>query len=297
MSKFRQYQVFTAAVEHGSLSEAAKILDVSVAAVSKQIRALETDTGAKLLDRTASGVRMTQLGQEFYGECRQILTAVENAEDGLRSAQASMDGRISITLSRALAAEPVYGALAEFSEAHAGIRFDLIFNENLQNLSEANIDFALRIGRVDDHAGLVAVPLMRVQPVLCATPAYVQRLGSERERLSSANTVATVPINLSAPVRTKLKKWGLDFTAPNTHTVTDLDGVRGAILSGLCMGVLLDIAVREELESGELVEVGPGEKLPGKQLYLLYARDRLMLRRQREFRSFLRDRLKDANRT
>jgi len=296
MSKFRQYQVFTTAAERGSLSEAARVLDVSVAAVSKQIRALEEDTGAQLLDRTASGVRVTQLGQEFYAQCREILAAVENAEDGLRSARASMDGRISITLSRALAVEPLYGALADFSEAHTGIRFDLIFDETLQNLREANIDFALRIGRVDEHAGLVAVPLMRVQPVLCATPEYMQRLGRKRDTLSGAVTVATIPVNLSAPVRTQLRKWGLEFSGSNTHTATDLDGVRGAVRAGLCMGVLLDIAVRKELDKGELVEARPGERLPGKQLYLLYARDRLMLRRQREFKNFLRDRLKAAAR-
>ncbi len=267
-----------------------------MAAVSKQIRALELDTGTKLLDRTASGVRVTQLGQRFYIQCREILAAVENAEDGLRAAQSSMDGRISITLSRALAVGFVYGALTEFSQAHAGIRFDLIFDETLQNLQEANIDFALRIGRVDDHAGLVAVPLMRVQPVLCATPAYMKRLGSESSRLSGANIVATVPINLSVPVRARLKKWGIDFSASNTHTVTDLDGVRAAIRAGLCMGVLLDIAIKEELDKGELVEVRPGEGLPGKHLYLLYARDRLMLRRQREFKNFFRDRMRSADR-
>ncbi|MEO1245624.1 MAG: LysR family transcriptional regulator [Pseudomonadota bacterium] len=296
MSKFRQYEIFAAAAERGSLSEAARVLDVSVAAVSKQIRSLEADTGTKLLDRTASGVRLTPLGQRFYVQCREILTSVENAEDGLRSAQASMDGRISITLSRALAVRGVYGALAEFSEAHAGIRFDLIFDETLQNLKEANIDFALRIGRVDDHADIVAVPLMRVRPVLCATPAYMERLGSKPGGLSSANSVATVPVNLSTAVRTRLRKWGIDFSGPNVHTVTDLDGARGAICAGLCMGVLLDIAIKEELINGQLVEVRPGEHLPGKQLYLLYARDRLMLRRQREFKNFLRDRLKAAGR-
>ena len=284
-----------AAVERGSLSEAARVLDISVAAVSKQIRALEADTGTRLLDRTASGVRATQLGRRFCIQCREILTAVENAEDGLRSAQASMNGRISITLSRSLAIGTVYGTLAEFSQAHPGIRFDLIFDETLQNLREANIDFALRIGRVDDHAGLVAVPLTRVRPVLCAAPAYMQRFSNESDVLSGARTVATVPVNLSDPVRTRLRKWGVDFTASNAHTVTDLDGVQGAIRAGLCMGVLLDVAIREELDSGELVEVRPGERLPGKHLYLLYARDRLMLRRHREFKDFLRDRLKAAD--
>ena len=132
--------------------------------------------------------------------------------------------------------------------------------------------------------------------VLCAAPAYLRRIGGKRNTLSNANAIATVPINLSAPVRTKLKKWGIDFTAPNTHTVTDLDGVRGAIRAGLCMGVLLDIDIREELDRGELVDVRPGERLPGKRLYLLYARDRLMLRRQREFKNFLRDRLKATGR-
>lgn len=287
MSTIRQYRAFVAAAQEGSLTSAAQKLGISIPAISKQVRLLEAATGTQLLERTSSGVRLTDSGARFHNRCRKVLREIDEAEDELRSAATDMAGRISITLSRSLAVNTIYDLFARFHRLHPEVQFDITFDESLQNLQEANIDFAFRIGRLEDSTGIVALPLSRVRPTLCATPGYLQWLENDNP-ISKGTMVLPMEGNLSPGVRERLGQWGLDLKHASRHTVTAIDGVYSAVQAGLGIGILLDIAVEDELRTGALKELQPGSPLPSKPLYLLYSKERPFLRRHKCFKDFIR---------
>ena len=80
MDKLRALQYFIAAAEAGSLSGAARRLEVSVPAVGKMITALERDIGTTLVERTSRGLVVTADGRSYLDACRPLLEQLEAAD-------------------------------------------------------------------------------------------------------------------------------------------------------------------------------------------------------------------------
>ncbi|MFP3632837.1 LysR family transcriptional regulator, partial [Burkholderia sp. SIMBA_045] len=76
---------FVRVVERGSFSAVAREMQTSQPTISKLLRALEIRLGAKLITRSTRQLSLTDEGQRYYNECRQILAAVDAAEQRFRS--------------------------------------------------------------------------------------------------------------------------------------------------------------------------------------------------------------------
>ena len=85
--ELRHLRYFVAVAEEGSLLTAAqRRLNTSQPSLSRQIRDLEAEVGAQLLDRQARGVSLTPAGRIFLNHARLALLQVEAAVDGARRA-------------------------------------------------------------------------------------------------------------------------------------------------------------------------------------------------------------------
>ncbi len=81
----RALQCFIVLAEELNFSRAAERLHVAQPALSQQIRALEDRLGSQLVDRSSRPLRLTEAGNYFYTEARQILERVESATLGVRA--------------------------------------------------------------------------------------------------------------------------------------------------------------------------------------------------------------------
>src|SRR5262245_17887894 len=95
---FKQLKYFVQIAECGSLSKAAEILHISQPSLSLQIKNLEDELGAELLNRHARGVSTTELGRMFCDHARSILKDVERAKDTIASQAKSPTGRVTVGL-------------------------------------------------------------------------------------------------------------------------------------------------------------------------------------------------------
>jgi len=83
-----------AAARLGSLTAAARQLQISQPAVTVQIAALERRLGVRLLQRSSRGVRPTPTGQEILGRVRRILDSVAALEVGVETGP--IEGQLQI---------------------------------------------------------------------------------------------------------------------------------------------------------------------------------------------------------
>ncbi|MGH1353084.1 MAG: LysR family transcriptional regulator [Methyloligellaceae bacterium] len=297
MAKFSQYSTFVAVVETGSLSGAAKLLNVSPSAVSKQLNALEASTKTQLFDRSHRNVRATEPGLRFYEQCKSILQAVTVAEDELLEEQEAITGRLSLTISKSLIRSPLFDLIAECSALYPEIRFDIHFSDHVEDLHEAGLDFAFRLGRLDDSSRLYAVPLMDVRLTICATQKYLDQYGQPESfsELSKHRLILMSPESLSVELKQFLKKQNMRSDSRHHHTTNDIEAVYQAVRSGMAIGMMLDVSIQDEMQSGEFIPLLADKKMPSKKLYLIHKKSGKFLQKQKVFKEFIRKSFKNSN--
>jgi DNA-binding transcriptional LysR family regulator len=94
-----QLRTFIAVVDHGSFSEAARVLGISQPAVTMQIQALEADIAATLLDRGYRKVALTEAGRALLPHARTVIEELEDARESIEAVSETVTGRLAIAAS------------------------------------------------------------------------------------------------------------------------------------------------------------------------------------------------------
>jgi len=156
---------FLAVADSGSIQGAARKLNISQPGLTKSIRLLETYLGAKLFDRSARGVTLTELGRDFYTRARKI---EEEWQAGLADISAAKQGARGVLR---LGVGPTYAAL--------------ILPRVLDRLTQKypNIEVAVRTG-----VGTELLPALRTGEI------NIYAGGLEEEGLADAGLFETIPL-------------------------------------------------------------------------------------------------------
>ncbi len=295
MGKFSQYSTFVTVVEAGSLSAAAKLLNVSPSAISKQLNALETSTKVQLFNRSHRNVKVTEPGLRFYDQCKSILRAVSLAEDELLEEQDAVTGRLGLTISKSLIRSPLFELLAKCSKEYPEILFDIRLSDQVEDLHETELDFAFRLGRLEDNSRLYAIPLMEVRLTTCASKTYIDQYGrpDSFSDLSKHRLMVMAPETLSVEMKQFLKKENVRFGTKQHHATNDIEAVYQAVKSGMAIGMMLDVSIHDEIQNGEFISLLPDKKMPSKKLYLIHKKSGKFLQKQRVFKEFIRNAFKN----
>jgi DNA-binding transcriptional LysR family regulator len=293
MSKLMQYAAFVATVEHGTLAKAARQLNLSPSAISKQLTGLEQTLRVTLLDRSNRTLQPTDAGRAFHQRCKAILAEIRTAEAEALASRDALAGRIRLTLPVHLSRSSVPMLIAEFATLHPRLRFDLHMTDEVEDLIETGRDFAFRVGKLKDTR-LRAVRLFEARPVFCAAPAYLERCGRPQRLadLQEHPRMLLSTLNLSAATQRLFGgKQRVPLDTEQHHSTNDVNTLYQMVSSGLCIGALLDHMVSADIAAGRLVNLFPELELPGKPLYLQYARRGELPQRLQLFKDFIKLRL------
>jgi len=296
MSKVENYRVFVAIVENGSILQAALKLNYSAPAVSKQLAKLEQNVQAQLFHRSHKKLELTDAGKRFYPRCKSILASIYQAEDELLAEDEAVVGPISITLSKALARSNIFDVLSSFTQKYPQVQFDIHFSDNLEDLHDENLDFAFRMGKLPDSNHLIAMQLIDVQLVACATPNYLEQHGTPTDfsDLGSAKFILMSSLSNSQAMKAFFKQEKIRPDSAKSHICSDIEGVYQSVRAGLGIGMLPNISITQEIEEKKFIAVLPEKNLPRKRMYLVYKKSQWQTQKQLAFKAHIKSSLSDA---
>ena len=230
MDRLTAMSSFVRSVERGSFAAAAAAARMSPAMIGNHIRFLEDRLGEPLLNRSTRRQVLTDFGRDYYERCRHILQQVEAAE-AAHGADAGLSGTLRVTAPTVLGATVLPAAIARYVRQNAGMKVDLVLDDDRLDLLTERLDIALRIGPLADSS-MVQRALPPVPLVLCAAPDYLARRGrpatpidlADHDCLDFFTTGPSVwrlrtpdgmqPVPISGPVRANsgqaLRKFALD---------------------------------------------------------------------------------------
>lgn len=179
--ELRQLVYFEAVVRHGGFTKAAQKLRVAQPAVSAQIRRLEAELGALLLERTTRRVALTYAGELFLARARQVLEQLDGARADLAELGAVRRGQVRIGATQVLGSLDLPPALAGFRRRYPGVSLALhtgLIAKLLGMLSAGEVDVVVGPVHDDLPARYLARPLVKESLVLVTAPGH--RLAAER---------------------------------------------------------------------------------------------------------------------
>lgn len=172
-------RTFAHVVAAGSLSAAARDMDLSLAVVSKRLAQLEKELGVRLLQRTTRRQVLTEEGELFHVEVLRILAAVEQAETVMSGRQQAISGTIRLTAPGEFGRQWLAPAITAFQQRHPAVDIRLTLSDVVMDLLDTGMDLAIRFGSLEDSS-LIARRLAPNYRVLCASPDYLQRFSVPR---------------------------------------------------------------------------------------------------------------------
>jgi DNA-binding transcriptional LysR family regulator len=253
MDQIHLMTVFGSVGEEGSFAAAARRLDLSPAAVTRAISALEEQLGVKLLLRTTRNVRMTDAGQRYLDDTRNILASIAEANAAAAGVNAAPRGNLSVTSSVLFGKSFVMPCVVDYLKQYPEVDVSAYFLDRVVNLVEEGMDVAVRIGHLPDSS-LKALRVGQVRRVLCASPEYLARNGLPLDPADLLRHTVIAASGISPRVEWKFGGPDEPSVVRITPrlTVTSNDAAIAAAVAGLGITRLLSYQIASELAEGAL---------------------------------------------
>jgi LysR family glycine cleavage system transcriptional activator len=163
-------RAFAATAELRSFSQAARVLNVTHAAVAQQVRALEDQLGRPLVQREGRGVSLTTDGEQLAEALGEGFAAFQRGLEALRAGEADRPVRVSLTAS--FAAQWLMPRLKDFWARHPDIGLSLHPDSRVVDLHRERMDLAIRYGN-GDWPGVEATYLTSARMVIAGAPGLI----------------------------------------------------------------------------------------------------------------------------
>lgn len=243
-------RAFSAFAEHGGVAEAGASLNVSHAAISQQIRALEKHLDVALVDRQGRALELTLAGHKLAQALHLGFAAIETS---VREVAKQGDTRpVHITCTPMFAAKWLMPRLGEFRELHPDI--DLILDPTgaVVDMRNGGFDLAIRYGD-GTWEGLKTEMLLPVQLVVAAAPQLMQ--GRTIQSPSDLLDLPWVEELGTTEAGSWMRSRGIQAEPRGPRIRLPGNLMLDAVLSGQGIAVKIREFVQTELDSGRLVEL------------------------------------------
>ena len=182
MDQLRALRYFAKVVEAGSFTRAAADFSVPPSSLSRRIADLEKSLGGNLLKRSTRVVQVTEIGQLYYQQVRDILVQLEQSDESVRSYQAKPMGQLRISSMVGFGERLLLPLMDEFKSLYPDIVLDISLSDALATLGRDDVDLAIRGGYAPNER-VQAIRLMNNEFIPVASPGYLERMGRPEHAL------------------------------------------------------------------------------------------------------------------
>jgi DNA-binding transcriptional LysR family regulator len=248
-------KVFRAVAQHLNFRKAAEQLFLTQPAVTLQIKALESDLGLRLFDRTGGKIALTQQGSVMLDYANRLHSLASEAEQALCSREDSISGELALGASTTIAQYVLPRLLGAFQNEYPKIQFSLR-SGNTGEVVRWLVDGRVALGLIEGPArerGVRTEPFMEDELVLI-TPANLDSGPLSPSQFVSTNLLMREQGSGSRHVvELALEKAGFKLKAfKKVMELDSTEAIKSAVEAGLGVGFVSRWAISKELELGTL---------------------------------------------
>jgi DNA-binding transcriptional LysR family regulator len=290
MDRLEAMSIVLAVAEAGSLSAAARRLNTPVATASRKITEFEDHLRAKLFDRSARRLTLTDSGLSYVEALKQILADLSEADRAAAGEYMKPTGELIVTAPVVLGRVHLIPILAEFLRAYPDIDIRLVLVDRILSLPEDHVDLALRVGTLPDSR-LIALRLGTIRRVVCVSPAYLEARGTPRtpDDLAAHDCIIHEGFDVWKFMRDGAK---VAITVQPRLVVSNVEAACDAARAGIGLAQGFSYHVEAAVEAGTLTTVLDEFQLPRWPVSFVYAAGRFMPIKLRAFLDFAAPRLR-----
>lgn len=284
MSKLERIETFIQVVEENGFAAAARKKAVTTAAISRQIAALEEDLGTQLLRRTTRQISLTEIGSEYYHQCKKTLSGLREAEQAITQSKNEPSGILHVLANRYFAIYHLLPKLPEFMKINPHLQIHFQLAERFPNLEKEGIDILFGVS-IEGSSELVRRRVATTRYILCASPSYLKKHGTPKK---PADLIKHhyITHSIRKPDNVIPFKNGNEVHVNPTLWLNDSYAMRECALNNMGIVNLHDYMVLDLIQEGKLVEILQHEQVLQIPVYLYYQQSRYLQPKIRRFIDF-----------
>ena len=294
MDRWTEIELFVQVAETGSLSRAAELLELSNAAASRYLSAMEQRLGARLVERNTRRLYLTDTGQEFFQKAKAILADLKDAEAAVNATALNPTGVLRISASLSFSLHHVAPLLKHYTERYPNVTVHIEAANRYLDIIDNNIDVAIRTREVEPDSNITIRRLADTRRVLAASPGYLKQHGTPKTPQDLQKHKVLVYTYANKP--NELRFTQPDPKAAVQNTTIQVKGLlesndgqvlRTAALDGLGILVQPIYILYDDIAAGRLVPVLDDWDLPRLTINLAYPSRKHLSAKVRTFIDFV----------
>ena len=280
----RQLEVFVAVAQHESVSRAARALALSQSATSTALAELERQFDCQLLDRIGKRLKLNALGFQLLPKAVALLDRAEEIEELLRGQRGigSLDVGATLTIGNYLATL----LISDFMQRHPGSRVRLHVR-NTASIIEHIVQHELDLGLIEgdcQHEDIVMQPWVEDELTVFCSPRHPLAQAGDvgldqllRESWIMREQGSGTRLTLEHAMRHRRGRFNILLELEHT------EGIKRAVESGLGIGCVSRLALRDAFRRGSLVPVATPQLDLRRQFSFIWHRHKYLATGMREF--------------
>lgn len=240
---------FAAIVAAGSISSAARALEIERATLSRRMSNLEAELGVRLFHRSTSQLVLTPAGEELHRRARRIESDAQEAWSAVRR----MDDVPRGVLRVSTIGDILDGLILTFVQDFPEVKVELLDTARQVGLIAERVDVAVRFGPIADENVVVRRVNAGVDRVVVGSPEYLARHGEPTSAEDLSHHRCITGLTQSWPLRS-----GGEVVVEGPLAANGSRLMRTAACAGVGLTFLPVPVIRDDLRSGALVPVLEG---------------------------------------
>lgn len=292
-ASFAELEFFVLLSRLGSLSAAARALDITPPAATMRLASMEKRIGARLLNRSTRKISLTPEGEIYLEHAARLIDELRELDELVSGSRRAPRGLLRVNAPLGFGRTVIAPLVSTFTAQYSEVEIQLEVTDRPIDLIDSGFDLAIRFGELPDNR-INARRVMSNRRFLCASPLYLEKHGTPK-------SLAELTRHRCIVHRQNDDAYGVwRFVVDGRSEIVKVHGVLSSNDGDIVQGWALDgqgIVIRSEwdvskyLESGRLRRILPEFTLPSADLYSYYPSKSNLPARVRAFIDFLVEQL------